>query len=58
MLRFHQGIAKRQVEFVIANAMQKHVDAGEFGRRQVNLLAIVTIGHTALAQRLAELQQQ
>ena len=58
VLWVEQGVAQGNVELVVADIMQEHVDAAEVIGGQVDLLPIKALADVVLAQDLGKVQQQ
>ena len=58
MGRVDQGVAVGNVELLVVDVVQEHVDPAQVVGGQVDLLAKEPLTHVFLAQHLGELQQQ
>ena len=58
MLRFKQRIAQRNVEMVIVDIVQEHVDSAEVVGRLVDLLTEETLLHILFSNDFGHLHQQ
>jgi RecA/RadA recombinase len=56
--RVDERVAVGDVELLVVDVVQEHVDAREVVGRQVDLLAVEALPHVVLAEHLGELQQQ
>lgn len=56
--RVDEGVAVGEVELLVVDVVQEHVDAGEVVSGQVDFLAVEPLTHIAFTKDLVELQQQ
>ncbi len=58
MLRLLERVAQCDIELLVVNIMQEHIDTAQVVGRAVNLLPVETLPHILLAYDLRHLQQQ
>ena len=58
MLRIDQRIPMRDIEFIITNIMQKHIDPTEIIRRNVDLLAIKALTNVFPAKNFGRFEKE
>ena len=58
VMGIRQRISQRDVELIVVNIMQKHIDTAEIVRCQVDFLPVEALTHLIFSENLGKLQKQ